>query len=89
MKQIKLIALLATTVAVLFGYGLVAWKFYNIGKTACEHKVLEQGAKDEKKYEDTKQKVMSLDDVALRHEFCKWVRDDRDLCLKADIPISE
>lgn len=87
MNQVKTILLLTTTVATLVGYGFIAWKFYGIGSKVTEHAALEQGAKNEKNYEKIKQEVLSLNDNDLRREYCKWVRDDRDLCLQNNKPL--
>ena len=32
---------------------------------------------------------MSMDDIALRDAYCKWMRDDVQKCRKSDLPISE
>lgn len=42
-----------------------------------------------KAHEKIKQKVIALPDADLRGRWCKWVRDDREKCLRTNIPVGE
>lgn len=62
---------------------------YRAGQKSVEVKVLKETAKAEVKYEELKKEVITLDHIALRKRFCEWVRDNKNDCLQADIPIRE
>ena len=48
---------------------------------------LQNKIKLEKQYEIKRKNVIQLVPSDLRKRYCEWVRDNKQLCLKADIPI--
>lgn len=59
------------------------------GTLSCQQSQSQSIIKEDIKHEKVEEKVMSLSDVELRKSFCQWVRDDKQKCLQAHIPISE
>lgn len=68
--------------------GAIYWKGDRAGSQREQVKTLKHIAKQEQKYEKIKQEVIRLPRDDLRARYCEWVRDDKQLCLQADIPIS-
>jgi hypothetical protein len=48
---------------------------YKQGYASCEIKQVKSALKTEKEYNETKAKIETLSDAALRRELCKWMRD--------------
>lgn len=68
--------------------GAVYWKGHSTGSQQEQIRALKGTLKQEQKYEKIKQEVIRLPRDDLRARYCEWVRDDKQLCLQADIPIS-
>ena len=56
-------------------------------KTSEQVKQLEAYVETEKNHEKITQEVIRLPASKLRSRYCEWVRDDKDKCLQANIPI--
>ena len=67
--------------------GSIALYCYQAGKNSVKMDVLISKEVANEKREKTTKEVITLSRPALRKRYCEWVRDDKDLCLKADIPI--
>lgn len=77
-------------VAVLGFLVLGCYAFYlKAGLAECNLRQQKEIVQANDKREKIQRKVMSLDDVALRDAYCKWMRDDVQKCRKSDLPISE
>ena len=57
------------------------------GKTKEIVKELKAEVEGEEQREEITKEVIRLPATELRRRYCEWVRDDKDLCLEADIPI--
>lgn len=58
-------------------------------ETKIENKQLNAVVESEKAYDRKTKEVIPLGDAALRERYCKWVRDSKELCLQADIPLRD
>ena len=66
--------------------GVFLWT-WNWRDDACETKDLKAVVEGVEKHEKREKKIIRLDNAALRQRYCEWVRDDKQACLQADIPI--
>ena len=75
-------------VAVFASYsvGLVLWGV-SVGKQSVKVNILKEVVDSEIKFKSLEKEIITLSRPDLRKRYCKWVRDDKDLCLKSNIPI--
>lgn len=75
----------------IVGFASIVTGAYVKGRMDCQTteqvKQLEAVIKHEDKHEKLTQEIIRLPADDLRRRYCKWVRDDIDQCLQADIPI--
>jgi len=81
--------IIGAVVAVLaFGGGMYT-KGHIDGKSSCQLKTANAVIEGEKNNDKKTKEVIRLPDDNLRKRYCEWVRDDKDKCLQAYIPIGE
>lgn len=81
--------LIGAMVLVLLGaFAGVYWKGYTAGKSKCQVEQLEDIVEHKEKVNEIRKDVIRAPIPELRRRYCEWVRDDKELCLRADIPIS-
>lgn len=78
---IGVVVFLLASHAGMFFYGKMQ------GKNEIKMIHYEAAIKAEKDRDNVEREVITLDRPALRQRYCKWVRDDQQACLQADIPI--
>ncbi len=78
--------LILAALAVMGGTYLVG---YGNGFGHCKSEYVLAENKGVKTHAKIEKKVMSLSDIELRKSYCQWVRDNRDKCLQANIPIEQ
>lgn len=83
----KALPYILVVVAVLSIIGGVYLWGKDDGVTKVENKQLHAVVESEKEYVRKTKEVIPLDDVALRERYCEWVRDSKELCMQAHIPI--
>lgn len=75
----------------LIGFMSMLTGAYVKGRMDCKSteqiKQLEAAVEYEEDYEEIEQEIIRLPADDLRKRYCKWVRDDKDKCLQANIPI--
>lgn len=79
--------LIGLFLAIIASYGAVYWKGYSHCTTTEEATQLAETVKNEQKYERIKDEVVRMPVTDLHREYCQWVRDDKEQCLQANIPI--
>ena len=58
------------------------------GKDICEFKYSTLQIEAEEKHETLEQEIIRLPVTELRTRWCDWVRNNREKCLQANIPIA-
>lgn len=75
------------TISVLGFISFIYWKGGNDTKNRLITQDLKQTIELERQYEEKKQEVIQLDRSDLHERYCEWMRDSKQMCLEADLPI--
>lgn len=68
--------------------GSHAW-VYRQGQMSVEVKIVKAEVKANEEYEEKTKEIIRLPITQLKRRYCEWMRDSKELCLQADIPIAQ